>query len=184
MRNREYSHPSLSAFAQIAEALASLATDEERAPAALLAALHELLARACAAALQLPPTSTLFDETDSPGDELESPRSPPATEVSAPAGLQRLAAFLGSRRYYREVFDPYSKPSDVEVTGDLIDDLCDIHRDLTIGLSNWNAGNSGEALWQWRSSFETHWGEHATSALRALFALCAWHDVPWPEAEE
>jgi len=29
-------------------------------------------------------------------------------------------------------------------------------------------------------AFEIHPGEHATSALRAIFALSAWPDVPWP----
>jgi hypothetical protein len=29
-------------------------------------------------------------------------------------------------------------------------------------------------------NFQIHWAEHATSALRAIFALSAWRDVPWP----
>ena len=86
-------------------------------------------------------------------------------------GLAGLADFLGMCRFYREVFDPYSQPTEVECTGDILDDLGDIYRDLVAGLSQWRDGNSGEALWAWRFTFESHWGEHATSALRALFAF-------------
>jgi hypothetical protein len=84
------------------------------------------------------------------------------------------------RRFYREVFDPWAEPTVGEVTGDIIDDLGDIYRDLRRGLVHWQDGNLADALWEWRFNFQIHWGEHATSALRALFVLSAWHDVPWP----
>ena len=80
----------------------------------------------------------------------------------------------------REIFDPYAEPTDGEVRGDIIDDLGDIYRDLQRGLVHWGSGASGAALWEWRFNFQVHWAEHATSALRAIFALSAWRDVPWP----
>ena len=94
--------------------------------------------------------------------------------------MTELANLLGLRRFYREVFDPYAEPTDGEVTGDIIDDLNDIYRDLRRGLAYWRDGQTGNALREWRFDFQIHWGKHATSALRAVFALSAWRDVPWP----
>jgi hypothetical protein len=187
MRNREYTHAAIAAFAPIAEALChAIAADDTSSPDARLKAIHELLPQAYAAALRLPSTTVLFDEEESSTEEGEgdSPsgsalpeRGPKAGPL---AGLAALEHLLGPRRFYREVFDPYSEPNNPEVTGDIIDDLSDLHDDLAAGLMEWRKGNPGEALWRWRFSFESHWGEHVTSALRALFALSAWHEVPWP----
>lgn len=110
-------------------------------------------------------------------------RGAPTHQLLAPEALSALADHLGPRRFYREVFDPYSEPSESEVTGDLIDDFFDIHHDLSSGLAEWRRGNPVGALWEWRFGFETHWGEHITSAMRALFALSAWHEIGWPEVE-
>lgn len=183
MRSREYSHHGLSEFATLAESFCLAVTNREHLPPeGQLEAIHRLLPRIYAAGLQLPATSALFPEGDGtePEDGPRSPRAaPPAIEP--PPALAQLSDFLGTRRFYREVFDPYANPNDTEVIGDIVDDLGDIYIDLQRGLACWRAGASGEALWEWRFNFETHWAEHATSALRAIFALSAWHDVPWPK---
>ena len=96
-------------------------------------------------------------------------------------GCRRLTrSHFAGRVIYRKVFDPYAEPIDSELVGDVIDDLGDIYRDLQRGLEHWRNGRVAEALWEWRFNFQIHWGEHATSALRALFALSAWRDIPWP----
>jgi hypothetical protein len=178
MRTREFSHPALTEFAAVAAAFCeTVANVDHRTPEALLEQIHRLLPRAYSAALQLPDASVLFDDRDD-----SAVREPDATRsaIAQPPGLTQLADFLGLRRFYRELFDPYAEPSDGEVTGDIIDDLGDIYRDLQRGLLHWRSGAPGDALWEWRFSFQIHWAEHATSALRAIFALSAWHDVPWP----
>jgi hypothetical protein len=179
----KYSDPALAAFAGLAEAYCvQVINGDSRSSEDLLSSAHRLLPQIYSAALQLPSTSVLFDDGDSSGDAAEDSSTRAMSEpVSAlPTGLSRLAEFLGQRRFYREIFDPYSDVNESEVTGDIIDDLCDIHRDLVAGLLQWRQGNTGQALWEWRFGFETHWGEHLTSALRAIFALSAWRDVPWP----
>jgi len=75
--------------------------------------------------------------------------------------------------YYSVVFDPHTTPPEDPVTGDLADDLADIHRDLTCGLSLYRAGHTTEAQWEWCHSFQSHWGRHASSALRALHCWSA-----------
>ena len=61
-------------------------------------------------------------------------------------------------------FDP---PEAVLLT--VADDLADIWRDLKGGLLALDAGAPLEDVtWDWRFGFYTHWGRHATEALRAL----------------
>lgn len=178
-----YSDPTLATFATLAESFCSLLVNADlRSPNDLLNAVHRLLPKLYAAALQLPSASALFDE-DEPSDghtETVPARDATQPQRDLPGGLVALAQSLGERRFYREIFDPYSVSTEAEVTGDVIDDLGDIYREITAGLFHWRHGNIAEALWAWRFNFEAHWGEHATSALRAIFALSAWRDVPWP----
>lgn len=186
MHNRDYSHPALSHFAGLADLFCGLfQPGPQVTPEDQLRSLHELLPQLYSAALALPGTSVLFpndmpSSLEAQAGQLAPPNQAPVASDSS-TQFAALADFLGPRRFYREVFDPYAEPSDSEVIGDLIDDISDIHSNLLDGLIAWRSGNFGEALWAWRFSFQSHWAEHATSALRALFALCAWRDVPWPE---
>ncbi|HEY4179503.1 MAG TPA: DUF5063 domain-containing protein [Kofleriaceae bacterium] len=86
-------------------------------------------------------------------------------------------AGFGDVDTYWEVFDPYV--GDAPVAGSLSDDVLDIYRDLQRGLTLWDhdaAANSDAfklcAIWEWRFHFETHWGDHAIDALRALHRAC------------
>lgn len=183
MRMRAFQHPSLPPFAVLVDGLLGAISNADLVePPAQLVAIHARLAQAHASALLLPSTSGLFDASDgSPDREDERDPVPEAPGPSLPpVDLSRLAAYLGPLRYYREIFDPYAADSGDPVVGDLLDDLQDIHHELSAGLAHWRRGNAGEALWAWRFGFESHWCEHATSALRALFALSAWHGFPWP----
>jgi len=179
MRTREFSHPALAEFAALAAAFCeTLVNVDQRTPEAQLDRIHCLLPQMYSAALLLPDTSVLFDDTDDSAVEREPDA---AHSVIGPSpDLTQLSELLGVRRFYREVFDPYADPSDAEVTGDIIADLSDIYADLQRGLGHWWRGAPGDALWEWRFNFQIHWAEHVTSALRALFALSAWGGIPWP----
>jgi len=76
-------------------------------------------------------------------------------------------------QYYAEVFNNLVLPAEEPVTGDLIDDLIDIYRDIAPGLALYRAGKRREASDHWRFWFANHWGEHATSALRASWSFLA-----------
>ncbi len=74
-------------------------------------------------------------------------------------------------------FNYYSQANPLEVLGesglaDLADDLADIWRDLKGGLLLFQSGYVEAACWQWRTSFWSHWGKHASGAI---FALHNWH---------
>ncbi|AVP99241.1 hypothetical protein C7S18_19650 [Ahniella affigens] len=72
--------------------------------------------------------------------------------------------------YYGIVFDPLEVPPEQPVIGDVCDDLQDIYRDVADGLRHYDHGRIAAAFWEWTFSFRTHWGDHATGALRALHA--------------
>jgi len=75
--------------------------------------------------------------------------------------------------YYSAFFNPANVGKEDAVVGDLADDLADIYRDIKAGLWLYDQGHVKEALWEWRQSFQTHWGRHATGALYALHAWSA-----------
>lgn len=84
--------------------------------------------------------------------------------------FQRLGRHLGSYDAYSFVFDPYDLEAQ-PVEGRLSDDLADIRRDLLEGLHLYDEGHTGDAVWEWRFAFDSHWGRHAAHALYALRVL-------------
>ena len=76
-------------------------------------------------------------------------------------------------QYYSEVFNNLLIPAEEAVTGDLVDDLTDMYRDLAPGLDLYRDGRRQEAADHWKFWFANHWGEHATSALRAAWSFLA-----------
>lgn len=76
---------------------------------------------------------------------------------------------------YGEVFDPLPVPPDEPVVGSLTDDIADVYRDVVTGLREYEAGRRAQAVWEWGFGLRHHWGEHATSAIRALHCWLATH---------
>jgi uncharacterized protein DUF5063 len=183
-------------FADLAEAYCALI---ERysvyRPDDFLAAVQPAIAALYTAGLALPPLPEPEDADTTGDDEDQSAPSWLQQSVDVPSDpddmshgnwrplYKSLSAYLGSRNYYRELFDPYAPMSEKEVTGSLADDLSDIYRDLLSGCRKWQRGERVTAHWEWRFELENHWGEHATGALRAIHCLAAWHELPWPRSE-
>jgi uncharacterized protein DUF5063 len=98
--------------------------------------------------------------------------------------FKALGEHLGPYALYWDVYDPTKLEPDDPVAGSLADDLADIYRDLQDGLRDWghqDVDRRRNALWQWRFSFESHWGAHAVDAIRAIHWFLNEHYV---EAEE
>ena len=157
-------------------------------------AIHQLFARLYLGGLSLPSYHLLFEDDgeDAEADDYEGeenapvPLREPDEDRQASERLAELTALsskLGETWFYREVFDPH-EPAEPEVTGSLADDISDTYRDVSAGLHKWDRGETGPALWEWRFSFETHWGEHVSGGLRAMHARAAWHELPWPPTGE
>jgi hypothetical protein len=87
----------------------------------------------------------------------------------------RLRAAAIPLQHYSEIFSPLVPP-DEPVVGDLADDLVAIYRDVALGLHLHGRGCVDDALWQWGFGFQMHWGQHASSAIRALHCYLAQED--------
>lgn len=175
-------------FAVIARSFCELVetADESRA-AEILHEIHVMLARLYLGALLLPHPFALMRDDDVGGNDEDDAAGvvagSEADRSSYKKVIHRLGGIFGERDSYREVFNPYAPETDAEVRGSLSDDVADIHRHLRKGLDHWNAGAFGEALFEWRFGFESHWSEHASGAIRALFARSAWYDMGWPQRD-
>jgi uncharacterized protein DUF5063 len=87
---------------------------------------------------------------------------------------------LGEWATYWTTLHPYDADAGTAVNLTLGDDLADIWRDLKPGLAGLAAGAPLDAaLWDWRLLFYTHWGAHATDALRVLHARRADAGAPF-----
>ena len=73
---------------------------------------------------------------------------------------------FGEYDHYWEVFNPYELEPPVGAS--LSDDILDIYKDVKKGILLYEKNKSIEAIWEWKFSFEIHWGSHAVDAIRAL----------------
>ena len=181
-------------FVGVAEEFCRVIDEREQSTAEqLLHRVHVLLPRLYSAALALPDVRPDDADPADEGVEEEDDDAPydmeaaVADSVKDRIGHERLWAMsrslgelIGDRDCYAEIFDPYAEPREEAVTGMLSDDLVDIYADLTDGLAKWRRGEHDQAIWAWRFSLRTHWGEHATGALRALFTLAARDELSFP----
>jgi uncharacterized protein DUF5063 len=148
-------------FHRLAQRYCRLVTDHRAIPPKrLLANLHQLIPALYASGLRLPTSTTAGDG-----------KHRKLTHREWFQLFRGLRARLGNRDSYREVFDGYDRKDRDVVRGSLADDLADIFRDLSNGLQCWRAGDRKNAIREWRFGVDYHWGEHATSAMRALYWL-------------
>lgn len=74
-------------------------------------------------------------------------------------------------QYYSAIFNANIVPSEEPVTGDVIDDLVDIYKDLKDGLWYLEQGSEVDAVFQWRFSLGVHWARHILGAMYALYCF-------------
>jgi hypothetical protein len=141
---------------------------------AFAAALAESLAGLLSAASQLPAVSPT---------EVDLPEGPPEEEWSERfAAVQRV---LGEWEGYWTTTATDGDGADEAVMLPLGDDLADIWRALKRGLLALADGAPpDDVAWEWRFGFYTHWGRHATEALRALHARLADDGGPIRDGDE
>lgn len=152
----------LQAFALEAARFATWATEtrEKGAPAVKQALVR--ITQLYAAALRLPAAR---------GDDLANGADDPRIEEAHHATVVAHGAIPFDM--YGEVFHPLTIPPEEPVIGSIADDVMDIYRDVVTGLRAFERGDLDSASWTWGFTFVTHWGEHATGALRALHAWLA-----------
>ncbi|HET9267229.1 MAG TPA: DUF5063 domain-containing protein [Vicinamibacterales bacterium] len=67
------------------------------------------------------------------------------------------------------------------IVGHLADDISEVFADIRKALVLFDRGHVEAALWEWTFGFQTHWGRHAVSAIRALHSHLSengWDDRP------
>jgi Domain of unknown function (DUF5063) len=82
---------------------------------------------------------------------------------------QSLQEKLGDWNLYRQVFNP---TQDTEaIFGSLADDISDIYDELKKGLelNETSQSQPEDAIWEWKFSFQIHWGKHVIDALLAIY---------------
>jgi hypothetical protein len=57
------------------------------------------------------------------------------------------------------------------VGASLADDILDIYKDVKNGIILYEKNDHIEAVSEWKSSFDIHWGNHAVDAIRALHSV-------------
>ncbi len=84
--------------------------------------------------------------------------------------LRTLKQKLGPLDTYWGIFDSTTKSEPFQAS--LAGDLSEIYFDLKDNLQLEKTGvPRGDLLWDLRESFQTHWGRHATDALKAMYDL-------------
>jgi hypothetical protein len=162
-------HGEVTAFKRAAERLCLLLEQPtphaQRWAEATLAALALLYASAHA----LPDWSL-------PDEWLDVPESLDVSDDEWRQVFDRVHRILGPPTSYWAHFDP-SEPSvpGEPACGDLGDDLADIYRDVKPGVRAWDSGDDRllpAIVFGWKGPlFESHWGVHAVSAMRALHPI-------------
>jgi len=108
------------------------------------------------------------------------------SDYSAPSilGENWQAMFNSLREYfseydrYQDISDPYDASDHEIMQLSLANDLCEIYENIKPGLNEWEKTSVAEKrdiIWEWKFSYENHWGDHATRAFRALYHLLNQH---------
>lgn len=103
------------------------------------------------------------------------PSSEKTEKLSVPVPAQWPG--MGRFEYYWLVYNPYER--DGVVGNSLSDDLLDVYKDLKRGMTIYERGTKDsvmDAIWTWRFDFLTHWGVHATNALKVLHWIIGRHN--------
>lgn len=114
-------------------------------------------------------------ELPQPWSEKVSTGELPCPDLTRRLAAVRQRASAIPLQHYSEIFSPHVM-QDEPVVGDLSDDLHDIYGHVAKGLHLHEMGRIDDALWEWGFGFQTHWGEHASSAIRALHCYLARED--------
>lgn len=78
-------------------------------------------------------------------------------------------------QYYWSVLNPLDLNNSSTGTGDLIDDLFDIYKELKLGITYYDEveGYKEYGLWLFSLTFSTHWGEHCIDAIHVIHKYLA-----------
>lgn len=81
-------------------------------------------------------------------------------------------------QYYWTELNPLDLNNSSTGTGDLIDDLFDIYKELTLAITYYDEvdGYQEFGLWLFHLTFSTHWGDHCIDAIHVIHKYLAERD--------
>ncbi|MBV7533990.1 DUF5063 domain-containing protein [Chitinophaga sp. sic0106] len=77
---------------------------------------------------------------------------------------------LKDSRYYLHLFNPADEFDKDIIYGDLLDDICDIYKDIKRAIVIFDSktkGSMNNVVWQFYFDFKSHWGDHCINAIYA-----------------
>lgn len=98
-----------------------------------------------------------------------------ANSIGLSSFYTNLKDYFGAYDDFKCFYNPYEDPK--PVTALLSECLNDIYRDLSGGMKLYNSQRYEDAVWEWKFSFQIHWGTHLTEALHAIHSLIINMDV-------
>jgi hypothetical protein len=135
----------------------------------LLAEIYRILPKLIDAAISLPDVdlSDSGEQIEEPAEATFSSKTPRSRQEQEQL-CSPLKEKLGDWDLYREVFNP-TQDNEI-IFGSLADDIADIYLDLKYGLvlQETHQAPLADIIWEWRFSFNCHWGKHAIDALRTI----------------
>jgi hypothetical protein len=152
-------------FALIASRFRALMETEPTSPAANLAELRKATAELHLAVLDLP---------DLQPDESDRSVAVDTSHIAEGRFTQMPSS------YYWDIFEPLTSEPGEAVGNSVAGDLYDVYLEVTRGLVLYERGRWSDACWEWKLTFEIHWGEHLVGLQRALYWMAREHP---PEGE-
>ena len=140
---------------------------DKRKPLHILQEAYFLLPQLCLSAMRLPDIKRTSNYSTSR-----------ISDENWQTMFNSLREYFSNYDQYQGICDPYDR-SDTEVMKmSLSDDLCEIFENIKPGLDEWEKVTTTEKrdiIWEWKFSYENHWGDHATRTFRALYHLLNQH---------
>lgn len=126
---------------------------------AFIEVVHKILVRLYSYGLDIP----LVDFTKCYADTLELEEDVLKTALK---NIQANTPF----QYYWTVLNPLELDMPSTATGDLIDDLFDIYKDVKLGITYFDEveGYQEWAFWKFKMTFSNHWSDHCVSAVQVI----------------
>lgn len=88
--------------------------------------------------------------------------------------ILKIENIVGEKRYYSAMFDPTDHEEECPVTGDLVEDIGEVYKNLKNGLLLYEIGSkeaTHNAIWELKFGFKSHWGNNLIDALRTFHYL-------------
>ena len=155
-------------FIVIAEHFCRIIEDRgDKTALQLLQEAYILLPQLCLSAVRLPDIKRTSDYS-----------TPRISVENRQTIFDSLREYFSEYDRYQDISDPHDASDHEIMQLSLANDLCEIYENIKPGLNEWaktGVAEKRDIIWEWKFSYENHWGDHATRSFRALYHLLNQH---------